>query len=177
MKPESLTVPEGEENVIAAANRATKTVKQKISLLVNDGTTFPAWTEIQRLLALPDPGRVYQDLARATAKAKMAELTDLVTQLESSCAHLAALILSLGEDLNNQETLDAVVLDITTSCEVYAQKARTALCTVAAATGGPPWPQPQHPEWSQISSPRLAPQMSLPNYPVISLQLISVYGC
>ena len=56
MKPESLTVPEGEEAVIAAANRATKTAKQKISLLINDGITFPAWTEIQRLLALPDTG-------------------------------------------------------------------------------------------------------------------------
>ena len=97
MKPESLTVPDGQEAVIANANRATKTAKQKISILINDGITFPAWTEIQRLLALPDPGGVYQDLARATAKAKMAELTELLTQLESSCAHLAALILSLGE--------------------------------------------------------------------------------
>ena len=48
VRPENLTVPEGEENAITAANRATKTVKQKISLLVSDGVTFPALTEINR---------------------------------------------------------------------------------------------------------------------------------
>ena len=36
MKPESLTVPEGEEAVIAATNRVTKTAKQKISILINE---------------------------------------------------------------------------------------------------------------------------------------------
>ena len=115
MRLDSLNVPDGQETVIAAATRDAKTFKQKISLLVNDGTTFPALTEIQRLMALPDPGGVYQDLARATAKAKVAELTELLTQLESAGAHLAALVLAQGEDLNNQEALDAVVLDITTS--------------------------------------------------------------
>ena len=60
---------------MAAANRATKTIKQKLSILVNDGTSSPALAEINRLLALPDPNGVFKDLVRATSKAKVAELT------------------------------------------------------------------------------------------------------
>ena len=157
VRPENLIVPEGKENVIAAANRETRTVKQKISLLVSDGSSFPALTEIHRLLALPDPNRVFQDLATATAKAKISELTDLLTELESSCANLAALILALGEGLNNKETLDEVVNDINTSCETYAGKTRTALCALAAASGGPPsgpapTPRPESNKFSKISA-------------------------
>ena len=149
---ENLIVPEGEETVIAAANRATKTVKQKISILVSDGSSFPALTEINKLLALPDPNRVFKDLARSTAKVKVSELTDLLAELESSCANLATLILSLGEGINNKETLDDVVNDINTSCETYAGKARTALQALATASGAPPpAPAPSRPEYNKFS--------------------------
>ena len=116
VKPESLIVPEGEENVIAAANCNTKAIQQKISILVGNGSSFPALNEINRLLDLPD--RVYHNLARAMAKAKVSELTDLLAELESFCANLAVTILALSEGLNNQEMLDEVVSDISTSCEV-----------------------------------------------------------
>ena len=152
VRPENLMVPEGEENVIAAANRAMKTVKQKISILVSDGTSFPALTEINRLSALPDPNGVFKDFARATAKAKVSELTDLLTELESSCANLAALILTPGEGLNNKETLDEVVNDINTSCETYSGNARTALQALATASGAPPpAPAPSRPESNKFS--------------------------
>ena len=78
-RPENLTVPDGEESSILSASREAKTLKQKISLLVNDGSTFPVIVEINRLLALPDPNGVFKELVRATAKAKIAELTDHLT--------------------------------------------------------------------------------------------------
>ena len=59
-KLENLTVPEGEEATIAAANRDAKTIKQKISLLISDVTSFPALTEINRLSSLSDPSGVFK---------------------------------------------------------------------------------------------------------------------
>ena len=115
-KPENLTVPEGEEATIASANRNAKTIKQKISQLISEGTSFPPLTEINRLSSLSDPSGVLKDPARATAKAKVAELTDLLTELESACAHLAGLILSLGKGLNNKEALDAAFSEVKASC-------------------------------------------------------------
>ena len=101
-RPENLTVPEGEESSIATANVKARTLKQKISLLVN------------RLNGLPDSTGVYKGLARATAKAKVTELTDLLIELESTYAHFAARVLSLGEGLNNKEVLDAAVEEVNT---------------------------------------------------------------
>ena len=76
----------------------------------------------------------------------MRKLTKLLTELESSCAHLAATVLALGEGLNDEEDLNAVVEDIQTSEEAYVKKARAALCALAAALGGgPPANPPPHP--------------------------------
>ena len=122
MSVTSLKVPAGKESVLADANREARTLKHKITGLVNDGVTFSTLTEVQRLLAMPDPGGVYQQLACATVSAKATELTSLLTQLESAGAHLAALVHTLGEDLNPEDTLKAVALDVTTSCEAYAAK-------------------------------------------------------
>ena len=108
-RPENLTVPQGEEPTIANANSKAVTLKKKVFLLVKDGITFPTLVEIKQLQALSDPMGIYKELARATAKAKISKFSDLLVELESACAHLAALVLSLGEGLNEKESLDAAV--------------------------------------------------------------------
>ena len=136
MSVTSLKVPAGQETALADANRETKTLKVKITTLVNDGAVFPTLTEVNKLLATPDPTGVYRELACTTARAKSVELTQLLTHLESSAAHLVALVHSLGDELNTEDTLQAVAKDVTTSCEAYAAKTRAALCALAAAAGG-----------------------------------------
>ena len=63
-RAEALKVPAGEEETIAASNREVTKLKQQVSFLVKDGTSFPALQEKQRLQALRDPNGVFKDLAR-----------------------------------------------------------------------------------------------------------------
>ena len=136
MSVTGVKVPAGQETVLADAHRETKTLKIKITGLVNDGAVFSTLTEVNRLLAMPDPTGVYKELACHTARAKSVELTSLLTHLESAAAHLVALVHSLGDELNTEDTLNAVAKDVTTSCDAYAAKTRVTICALAAAAGG-----------------------------------------
>ena len=77
MAPSSLAVPPGEEKRITDANQRVKNVKTR---MVKDGKTFPALQDITKSMAQPDPalGQVYKDLAKANAKAKIAEIHELL---------------------------------------------------------------------------------------------------
>ena len=66
--------------------------------------------------------------------------------------------MALGEGLNSDEDLEAVVAEIQTTEEAYLKKARAALCKLAAAAGGgppksapPPPPVPRTPEGNKFT--------------------------
>ena len=136
MRAEALKVPGGEEESIALANRDVMKLKHQLSFLVKDGLSFPALQEIQRLQALDDPNGVFKDLARAQARVKVDEISKVLSELEAACSNLAATVMALGEGLNDDADLEAVVADIQATEEAYVKKANTALCLLAAASGG-----------------------------------------
>ena len=136
MRAENLKVPGGEEESITLANRDVTKLKQQLSFLVKDGVSFPALQEIQRLQALQDPNGVYRDLARAQARVRVNEITKVLSELEAACAKLAATTMALGEGFNDDADLEAVVAEIQTTEEAYVKKARSALCSLAEASGG-----------------------------------------
>ena len=175
-RPENLTVPQGKEPSIANANSKAVTLKKKISLLVKDGTTFPALVEIKRLLALPNPMGIYKELARATAKAKISELSDFLVELENACAHLATLVLSLGEGLNEKEALDAGVEEVNFSYETYAALIRTALCALAPASGTPP-PTPATAPRAELNKFMKISSTAEPSHLPHDISLIFINGC
>ena len=111
-RPDSLVVPEDQQSTLAAANRDSMTLKQKLHFLVRNGETFPALAEIDRLLTIPDSTGAYRELVKTTSQAKVVELTGLLAQLESSCTAYAEMVLSLGAALNSQEVLDGAVSDL-----------------------------------------------------------------
>ena len=82
MKVENFRVPPGEEDTISTANREVTKFKQQITYLVKDGRQFPALQEIARLQSLPDPNKVFQDLARAQARVKVDEILKLTAILK-----------------------------------------------------------------------------------------------
>ena len=158
MRVENFKVPGGEEETIAIANREVTRLKQQITYLVKDGLSFPALQEIERLQTLPDPNGVFKDLARAQARVKVDEITKIISELEAACSNLAATVITLGEGLNDDADLEAVVGDIQSTEEAYVKKARAALCSLAAASGGeppavplPPPPVPRPPEANKFT--------------------------
>merc|ERR1711954_140813 len=129
--------------------------------IVKDGRQFPALQEIINLQSLPDPNRVFQDLARAQAWVKVDEVSKLMADLEAACANLAALVMTLGEGLNSEEDIKSVVTEIEENEQVYVKKAREALRALAEASGKgqtvapaplPPAPRPESNKFSKISA-------------------------
>ena len=112
MKVENYKVPPGEEETLSLANREVTKIKQKLTYIVKDGRQFPALQEIVNLQSLPDPNRVFQDLAQAQARVKVDEVSRLTADLEAACANLAALVMTLGEGLNSEEDIKSVVTEI-----------------------------------------------------------------
>merc|ERR1711954_262016 len=143
--------------------------------IVKDGRQFPALQEIINLQSLPDPNRVFQDLARAQAWVKVDEVSKLMADLEAACANLAALVMTLGEGLNSEEDIKSVVTEIEENEEVYVKKAREALRALAEASGKgqtvapaplPPAPRPESNKFSKISAtaePSSLPRDVTPN--------------
>ena len=153
MRAEALKVPGREEETIVIANHDVTCLKQQISFLVKDGLSFPTLQEIQRLQGLDDPNGVFKDLAQAQARVKIDEISKVLSELETACSNLAATVMALGEGLNDDADLEAVVADIQATEEACVKKARSALCSLAAASGGgpptippPPPPVPRQPE-------------------------------
>ena len=136
MSVTGVKVPVGKEQELLDAHREAKTLKGKITGLINDGADFATLAEVNRLASVPDITGIHQELACNMARAKSVDLTNLLTLLESAAAQLVALVMSLGEDLNSEDNLAAVVKDVTTSCDAYAEKTRAALSALAAAAGG-----------------------------------------
>ena len=171
---ESYKVPPGEEETLALANREVTKIKQKLTYTVKDGRQFPALQEIVDLQALPDPNRVFQDLARAQARVKVDEVSKLTADLEAACANLAALVMTLGKGLNSEEDIKLVVTEIEENEAVYVKKAREAIRALAEASGKgntvapaplPPAPRPESNKFSKISAtaePSSLPEMSPP---------------
>ena len=139
-----LKLPEGDKDNIIALNKEVVKLQTKITLHIKDGEQFPALMEINRLKTLDDPSGsgAYKDLARSQAKVKLDEVSRLISEMETSCANLAAEVLLSGEDLNPKETLEAVVNEIKATEALYVGKARKALVHLADASGGSPAPPP-----------------------------------
>ena len=161
MKVENYKGPPGEEETLSLANREVTKIKQKLTYLVKDGRQFPALQEIVNLQSLPDPNRVFQDLARAQARVKVDEVSKLTADLEAACANLAALVMTLGEGLNSEDDIKTVVAEIEETEEIYVKKAREALRALAEASGKeqtaaptplPPAPRPESNKFSKISA-------------------------
>merc|ERR1711954_610596 len=143
--------------------------------IVKDGRQFPALQEIINLQSLPDPNRVFQDLARAQAWVKVDEVSKLTADLEAACATLAALVMTLGEGLNSKENIKSVVAEIEENEAVYVKKAREAIRALAEASGKgntvapaplPPAPRPESNKFSKISAtaePSSLPRDVTPN--------------
>ena len=125
--PKDLKVPSGQEETINTAFRDVNKLKHKITFLVKDGNQFPALQEVNNLLALADPSGVFKDLARAQARVKIEEITKVLSEMEAACANLAALVISLGEGLNEKPDLETAVAEVRSTEEVYVHKAREAL--------------------------------------------------
>ena len=139
-----LKLTEGDKDNIIALNKEMIKLQTKITLHIKDGEMFPALMEINRLKTLEDPtgSGAYKDLARSQAKVKSDEVSRLISELEASCANLAAEVLMAGEDLNSKTTLDEVVNEIEATKALYVGKARKALVHLAEASGGSPAPPP-----------------------------------
>ena len=161
MKVENYKVPPGEEETLSLANREVTKIKQKLTYIVKDGRQFPALQEIVDLQALPDPNRVFQDLARAQARVKVDEVSKLTADLEAACANLAALVMTLGKGLNSEEDIKLVVTEIEENEAVYVKKAREAIRALAEASGKgntvapaplPPAPRAESNKFSKISA-------------------------
>ena len=133
-----LKLTEGDKDNIIALNKEMIKLQTKITLHIKDGEMFPALVEINRLKSLEDPtgSGAYKDLARSQAKVKSDEVTRLISELEASCANLAAEILMAGEDLTPKTTLEEVVNEIEATKALYVAKARKALVHLAEASGG-----------------------------------------
>ena len=151
-----LKLPEEEKDAIIMANKEVLKLQNKITLHVKDGNQFPALVEIQRLKNLEDPtgSGVYKDLARSQARVKLDEVSRLISEMETSCANLAAEVLLVGEGLNSKETLEAAVNEIKSTEAIYVGKARVALVHLAEAAGGSPAPPPAVYAPPPVATPR-----------------------
>ena len=116
------------------AKNRVQNVKTKITVLVSEGQDFPALKEIKANMETTDPASsaVFKEYARATAKAKVAEVQGLLGKLESACTNMKAVTLSLGDEHNTQALLTAATTDIDGS---YAQY--RAACTIAIKSLAP----------------------------------------
>ena len=81
-----------------------------------------------------------------------------MSEFEAACSNLAATVMSLGEDLNDEADLENAVSEITSTEDTYVKKARAALCALAEAVGGvtpaypppPTTPVPRQPETNKF---------------------------
>ena len=114
MAPPNISVAQGDKQKIKDANQHVKNIKTKITVLVQDGKDFPSLQEIKTNMELADPAlsQVFKEYGRANAKAKVAEVQGLLTELEASCNNFKALTMSLGGDHNDKEVIQSAVADI-----------------------------------------------------------------
>ena len=136
MAPPNIKVATGKEQELKEAGNRVKSVKTKITVLIEDGSEFQALKEIKTNMEVTDPASsaVFKEYARATAMAKVAEVQGLMGELESACNNMKAVTISLGTDHNSKELIDSAIANIEASYANYKTAGTTGIKSLAAYT-------------------------------------------
>ena len=136
MAPPNIKVATGKGQELKDASQRVKNAKTKITVLIADGSDFQALQEIKASMEVTDPAssQVFKDYGRATARAKLAEVQGLLTELEAACNNFKAETISLGSDHNTKELVDSAVTDIESSYATYKSAGTNAIKALAPYT-------------------------------------------